>query len=479
MPPKSKVSGNRLFVLDTNVLIHDPMALFAFDEHDIYIPLVVLEELDNHKKGATDNARNVRECLRIMDEVIGNADAKQIAAGLSLVNASQAPGIKGNSAIGKEGKQGLGNLHFEMRHPVIKQDTPIKADNIILQSCLFLIQNSPRTTSITLVTKDINLRIKASAAGVRAEDYFSDHVIEDADLLHTGIRTVASDYFSNDLTSWTEKGTTFYRVAQEDDEPAYYPNECIKTESDDGFKAIVHAINGNSVVLKFPIDYVRRNHSVWGMHARNEEQNFALNFLMDNDIDLVTLLGPAGTGKTMLALASALEQTVERKIYDEIIVTRATVPLGEDIGFLPGTEEEKMAPWMGAINDNIEALLRQDKDTPKWQKENTTELIMSKIKIKSMAFMRGRTFQNKFVIIDEAQNLTAKQMKSLITRVGVNTKIICIGNIAQIDTPYLSPSTSGLTYLVDVMKGWQHGAHITLQKGERSRLASYAQEVMF
>jgi PhoH-like ATPase len=463
MSPKAKITGKRLFVIDTNVLIHDPMALFAFEEHDLYIPLVVLEELDNHKKGSTDNARNVRECLRIMDDIIGTSNATEISSGLPLSKAKAS------------NLESLGKLYFEMRQPELN-GTPYKADNQILQSCLHLKDKLYKKTSITLVTKDINLRIKASAVGVHAEDYFNDQTIEDADMLHTGIRNVDDHYFSVNLESWTEKGKTYYRVLQED--KPYYPNECISTGDEKGFKAIVSKIDGNSVILRYATDYKGRNHTVWGMRARNDEQNFAMNFLMDKDIDLVTLLGPAGTGKTMIALASALEQTIEQRIYDEIIVTRATVPLGEDIGFLPGTEEEKMAPWMGAINDNIEALLRVDEETPKWQKDNTVEMIMSKIKIKSMSFMRGRTFQNKFVIIDEAQNLTAKQMKALITRVGVNTKIVCIGNLAQIDTPYLSASTSGLTYLVDVMKGWQHGAHITLKKGERSRLASYAQEVM-
>jgi PhoH-like ATPase len=209
--------------------------------------------------------------------------------------------------------------------------------------------------------------------------------------------------------------------------------------------------------------------------ARNREQNFALNLLMDPDVDFVTLLGQAGTGKTLLTLAAALTLTIEQKLYSEIIMTRVTVPVGEDIGFLPGTEEEKMTPWMGALMDNLE-VLNQTEAGDDWGRQATNDILQSRIKIRSLNFMRGRTFLNRFIIIDEAQNLTSKQMKTLITRAGPGTKVVCLGNIAQIDTPYLSETTSGLTYVVDRFKEWQHGGHITLKRGERSRLADFASE---
>jgi PhoH-like ATPase len=231
-------------------------------------------------------------------------------------------------------------------------------------------------------------------------------------------------------------------------------------------------------VLEIIKDYTQAKHNVWGITARNREQNFALNLLMDPEIDFVTLLGQAGTGKTLLTLASALTQTLDKKIYSEIIMTRVTVPVGEDIGFLPGTEEEKMAPWMGALEDNLDVLNKSDEDAGEWGRAATQDLIRTRIKIKSLNFMRGRTFLHKFLIIDEAQNLTPKQMKTLITRAGPGTKVVCLGNIAQIDTPYLTEGSSGLTYVVDRFKGWSHNGHITLTRGERSRLADFAADVL-
>jgi PhoH-like ATPase len=217
---------------------------------------------------------------------------------------------------------------------------------------------------------------------------------------------------------------------------------------------------------------------VWGITARNREQNFAMNLLMDPQVDFVSLLGQAGTGKTLLALAAGLEQVIEARRYSEIIMTRATVPVGEDIGYLPGTEEEKMQPWMGALEDNLEVLNKGDSSASQWERSSTQDLIRSRVKVKAMSFMRGRTFVNKFLIVDEAQNLTPKQMKTLITRAGPGTKVICMGNIAQIDTPYLTEGSSGLTYVVDRFKGWSHAGHITLQRGERSRLADFASEAL-
>ena len=478
---RSHVSGKRLFVIDTNVLMHDPMALFAFDEHDLFIPMVVLEELDANKKGISEIARNVRETNRLLDQLIGSASAAEIEKGLPLANIANM-GVGKNKPVGKGRKGSPGKLFFETR-PLdfdLNQIFPThKADNTILKCGLALQRLDPKT-HVTLVTKDINMRIKASAVGLHAEDYFNDSVIEDSDLLYTGMRELPNDYFENNgeaLTSWQEGSHTFYRIETPTDNP-WVPNECLHTADEHGFSAIVDRLDGNSSILRYPRDYRTNHQGVWGIHARNREQNFALNFLMDPEIDIVTLLGPAGTGKTLLALAAGLAQTIDDKRYNEIIMTRATIPISEDIGFLPGTEEEKMAPWMGALMDNLEVLTQPEEGAAKWQTNTTQEIIKQRIKIKSMNFMRGRTFLNKFIIIDEAQNLTPKQMKTLITRSGPGTKMVCIGNIAQIDSPYLTETTSGLTYVVDHFKGWQHNAHITLQRGERSRLADFAQQVM-
>ena len=255
-------------------------------------------------------------------------------------------------------------------------------------------------------------------------------------------------------------------------------NEFLYYEFDKPFHAIVKTIDGKTATLQVVNDFVNPKFNVWGINARNREQNFALNLLMDPDIDFVTLLGQAGTGKTLLTLAAGLAQVLDKKIYSEIIMTRVTVSVGEDIGFLPGTEEEKMTPWMGALEDNLDVLNKSDDDAGDWGRAATQDLIRSRIKIKSLNFMRGRTFLNKFLIIDEAQNLTSKQMKTLITRAGPGTKVVCLGNIAQIDTPYLTEGSSGLTYVVERFKGWDHNGHVTLMRGERSRLADYAADIL-
>ncbi len=460
----------RIFVLDTNVLIHDPMALFNFAEHDIYLPMTVLEELDNHKKGMSEVARNAREANRILDQLISGESFESIQAGIPLSKYT-GPGLEESDRLGK--------LFFETAPQEMELPPGLssaKADTRILEAGLALKQRYPEQ-DVTLVTKDINMRIKAAAVGLHSEDYYNDRVLEDTDLLYTGWTCLPEDFYSQhaqNMESWQEDGHTYYRLKLEAP-PEWYPNEFLISENDAGFSAIVREIHDTEVILEYPEDY--QSKSVWGIHALNPEQNMALNHLMNPDIDFVTLVGQAGTGKTLLTLAAALEQTLEENRYREIIMTRATIPIAEDIGFLPGTEEEKMTPWMGALLDNMEVLLGMDKGGhDQWQRQATQDLLHERIKIKSMNFMRGRTFVNKFIIIDEAQNLTPKQLKTMITRAGPGTKMVCLGNLAQIDTPYLTETTSGLTYVVDRSKRWDHSAHVTLQKGERSRLAEWAAE---
>jgi PhoH-like ATPase len=324
------------------------------------------------------------------------------------------------------------------------------------------------------------MRIKARALGLAAEDYFNDKVLEDSDLLFSGIQELPADFWEKHgkgMESWQQAGQTFYRVSGSLS-AGFLVNQFVYLEHDKPFYAQVKERSGKTVVLQTIKDYTHHKNNVWGITARNREQNFALNLLMNPEVDFITLLGQAGTGKTLLTLAAGLMQTLEHKVYSEIIMTRVTVPVGEDIGFLPGTEEEKMTPWMGALEDNLDVLNKTDNDPGEWGRAATRDLIRSRIKVKSLNFMRGRTFLNKFLIIDEAQNLTPKQMKTLITRAGPATKVVCLGNIAQIDTPYLSEGSSGLTYVVDRFKGWGHSGHVTLQRGERSRLADYAAEVL-
>ena len=463
----ARAPQTKLFVLDTNVLMHDPSSLFRFEEHDVYLPMVTLEELDNNKKGLTEVARNARQASRFLEEIIAGIETDKLEEGCPLA-------IQGNRHL-------TGKLFFQTEH--VPTDLPgldgSKADNQIISVALSLKKTAPKR-NVILVSKDINIRIKARAMGVPSEDYFNDKVLEDSDMLYTGVRELPEDFWeahSKDMHSWQDSGRMFYKISGPVVKSLLI-NEFVFYEYNKPFHAIVRKLEDNSAVLEVVQDHMNPKHSIWGITARNREQNFALNLLMDPDIDFVTLLGQAGTGKTLLTLAAALTQTLDKKRYSEIIMTRVTVPVGEDIGFLPGTEEEKMAPWMGALEDNLDVLNKTDEDVGEWGRAATQDLIRTRIKIKSLNFMRGRTFLNKFLIIDEAQNLTPKQMKTLITRAGPGTKVVCLGNIAQIDTPYLTEGSSGLTYVVDRFKNWPHNGHITLVRGERSRLADFAAEIL-
>ncbi|ALO37690.1 phosphate starvation-inducible protein PhoH [Alcaligenes faecalis] len=464
----------KLFVLDTNVLLHDSNSLFKFEEHDIFLPMMVLEELDHQKKGLSEVARNARQVSRSLEGLVGDHGLDK------PINLD---------GIGNTEARGAVTFQTSALDTTLPIQLPLgKADNAILAVVNALTQSMPKR-EVVLVSKDINMRLKAKALGLLAEDYRHDHVLDDSDLLYDGVMPLPDNFWTKhgkNMESWQQGGTTFYRISG----PLcsqFMVNQFVFTEGDDPLYAQVRETAGNTAVLATLRDYSHGKNNVWGITARNREQNFALNLLMNPDFDFVSLLGHAGTGKTLLALASALTQTLETKRYNEIIITRATVPVGDDIGFLPGTEEEKMQPWMGALEDNLEVLhlgtgkssnnLNNPQGTEA-PRNSTMELVRSKIKVKSLSFMRGRTFMNKFLIIDEAQNLTPKQMKTLVTRAGPGTKIVCLGNIAQIDTPYLTEGSSGLTYVVDRFKGWPHAGHITLQRGERSRLADYASDAL-
>ncbi|WP_396268429.1 PhoH family protein [Ideonella sp.] len=469
-PRKVRSTGPaKLFVLDTNVLMHDPMSLFRFDEHDVYLPMITLEELDGHKKGMSEVSRNVRQVSRELDALAADSGTDP-SAGIPLAKTGH--------------KDAGGKLFFQTTFVEFKLPAGLpqgKADNQILGVVQALRELHPGR-EVVLVSKDINMRIKARALGLAAEDYFNDKTLEDGDLLYTGVMALPADFWDKhgkDVESWSQAGFTYYRISGPL-VPSLMINQFVYLESADEapLYARVTEITGKTAVLKTLREYIHAKNAVWGVTARNREQNFALNLLMDPECDFITLTGTAGTGKTLMTLAAGLAQVMEDRRYSEIIVTRVTVPVGEDIGFLPGNEEEKMGPWMGALDDNLEVLANSDSGSGEWGRAATNDLVRSKIKIKSLNFMRGRTFLNKFVLIDEAQNLTPKQMKTLITRAGPGTKIVCLGNLAQIDTPYLTEGSSGLTYAVDRFKGWPHSGHVTLARGERSRLADYASEVL-
>ncbi|MDI9819658.1 MULTISPECIES: PhoH family protein [unclassified Legionella] len=457
----------KLFVLDTNIMMHDPSAIYRFEEHDVYLPMVVLEELDSHKTGLSEVARNVRQTNRMLVELMSNASHEEIVQGLPIAD-----------FLSGERQKGSGRLFFQTDEFEQLRPTSLpghKADNTLLATALGLQKKYP-DRQVIIISKDINLRIKSGILGIPAQDYYNDKVLDDVNLLHSGLHILENNFWDShakNMEAWQDNGKTFYRISGPLTTQWNF-NDCISTE-DNQFQAVIKEVSENGAVVQIARDYTQSKHSVWGIMARNREQNFALNLLLDPDIDFVTLQGSAGTGKTLLTIAAGLTQVLDQNRYNEILMTRVTIPVGEDIGFLPGTEEEKMTPWMGALMDNLE-VLHSSQEGGSFGRGATQDLLQNKIKIRSLNFMRGRTFLNRFIIIDEAQNLTSKQIKTLVTRAGPGSKIVCLGDIKQIDTPYLTETTSGLTFAVDRFKHWQHSAHMTLTRGERSRLSYYAAE---
>ncbi len=481
IPVKPKPSTKkRMYVPDTNVIMHDPSCLFRFQEHDVFITSTVLEELDNNKKGNLEINRNVREFCRTLENIISEKSVN-LSTGLPLSVVS--------------GGIASGYLFLQSEHIPIDHGLD-KPDNQILAVVANLTKEKQKKCEVVLVSKDINMRIKAKMAGMMVEDYRNDAVIEDTDLLYQGTRELPSDFWNtHSIGKPTKEGNVNVYKVSGPIVKKLSPNEFIYSSEGSErkpFNLRVVQTDGKLAVLHTVHDYTHDKNSVSGICARNREQNFGLNLLMDPNVDLVTFVGKAGSGKTLLTLAAAITQTVDSDIYSEIIFTRVTIPVGEDIGFLPGTEEDKMTPWMGALDDNMDVLCSAvlpskkfskghedaNKGFREFERSDRLALIRSRIKVKSMSFMRGRTFLKKFVIIDEVQNLTAKEVKMLITRAGPGTKIVCLGNLSQIDTPYLTEGSSGLTYLVDRFKDWDHSGHVTLFAGERSRLASHANEVL-
>ncbi|HCU89390.1 MAG TPA: phosphate starvation-inducible protein PhoH [Gammaproteobacteria bacterium] len=458
-------SPKRLFIIDTDVLIHDPSAIFQFKEHDIFIPMTVLEELDSAKNGTSEIARNARQVSRTLDKLVASNDRAAIESGLTLTSI--------NSAM----TTAAGSVYFQASDPGISSPANGRKNqlenNSIIHTALNLAQQHA-TTKITIISKNINLRIKARIAGLNAEDYYNDKAIDNVDFLYSGLREIED-------AEWLNKknceevgqpiGKTLYSVSA-GSFGNVFPNECLYTSSGN-IELIVREKRNDTLLFEQACDYRRPENAVWGITARNTEQNFALNLLLDPAIEFVSLIGTAGTGKTLLALAAGLVQSMEKKRYREIVMTRETISVGEDIGYLPGTEEEKMTPWMGALLDNLEVLTDTDEGGD-WGKKATSDMLQDRIKIRSLSFMRGRTFLNRYIIIDEAQNLTVKQLRTLVTRSGPGSKVVCLGNIAQIDTPYLNGETSGLSFVVDRFREWEYSGHVTLTRGERSRLADYA-----
>jgi PhoH-like ATPase len=464
---KSKRNNQKLFVLDTNVLIHEPESIYKFDEHNIFIPLRVLEELDKHKRGKNEVARNARQAHRYLDELLSNIEIEQLSEGINLSQCSLYPS-----------KPHDGKLFFQSFE---KEREAIADNEIITVTKQLRDEYSKKKVTVILVTKDINMRIKASVQGLVSEDYRNDQVANVGDeLLFSGQIEITDEMWAApdvqvkvEREDSPELGTVIiYQITA-----PWVQNWSVNTHvysdssTNKNFRGQLRETKDKTVTIELLPDFQSQYHC-WGIQAKNKEQNYALAILTDPEIDFVTIAGEAGTGKTLLTLAAALHQVYEDKFYEEIIVTRATVPMGEDIGFLPGEEEDKIGPWMGAITDALETLSANPNGND-FERKSSVEFLMSRVKIKSSGFMRGRSFSDKLFIIDEAQNLTSAQMHGLISRAGPGTKVVAIGNLKQIDTPYLSASTSGFSFAMDRMRNWKHYAHITLQIVERSRLADY------
>ena len=449
-----------LYVLDTNVLIHDPNALLNFEEHHVAIPMTVLEELDKLKAGKHSVAAECRQAIRMIDQVLGEATPEQVEQGVPIQR-------------GKSGPRGSMSILMSRRAEPIMLLPENLNDNKIINQLVELRSRHPGS-SVVLVTKDINMRLKARACGIESQDYHTDQLVDDVSLLSRGYHTLDGSFWDRVSKVETRQGhgKTWHTVQMLEKLPAHI-NEFIVDEQ--GFVGWIKEVNGSELLILDMHHEQLLHQEAWGLRPRDVYQSLALYALLDPDIHLVNLSGAAGSGKTILALAAAIEQTMVSKRYRRIIATRSVQGLDQEIGFLPGTEAEKMEPWLGAITDNLEALHMDDEST-----HGSVDYILQKVPLqfKSLNYIRGRSFQQSLILIDECQNLTPHQMKTIITRAGSGSKVVCLGNLAQIDTPYLSAPSSGLTYLTERFKDFPHGVHITLQGVPRSILAEFAEANM-
>ena len=454
----ARKSDTKLYVIDTNVLIHDPGAILKFEEHQVVIPMTVLEELDKLKIGKASIATDCREAIRQMDRIIGDATPTEIAKGIPI-----------------ERPDGNYQGHFSIL--LDSFDAPDRSlpdnlnDNKIINSLVSLQKKSPNRETI-LITKDINMRLKARGCGIGAQDYQNDQLLSDVSLLETGYNRFEGSFWETQSTVETfhDETGTYHKIPKANLPEDLYLNHFIIDEK--GFIGCIHRVGEEFALLKdLPYEQLMQQNA-WGLTPRDVPQALALYLLLDPDIHLVTLTGQAGSGKTILALAAAIEMTVATNQYKRIIATRSTRGLDEDIGYLPGTEAEKMEPWLGAITDNLEALHNDDEHS-----KSSVDYILQKVPLqfKSLNYIRGRSFQQSLILIDECQNLTPHQMKTIVTRAGAGSKVICLGNLAQIDTPYLNPVSSGLTYLVERFKEFPHGGTIHLEGSPRSAISEYAE----
>nr|WP_243748527.1 PhoH family protein [Pseudomaricurvus alcaniphilus] len=448
-----------LYVLDTNVLIHDPTAILNFEEHHVMIPMTVLEELDKLKSGKQSIAADCRQAIREIDKILGRASPEEVESGVPIPRESK------NSSSGK-----LSILMSSPPDNLSVLPTNLNDNKIINDLCL--LQHHFPDHRVVLVTKDINMRLKSRGCGIESEDYHSDQLVTDIEQLNKGYIEFPGNFWDRIEQVETEQhlGRTVHRIPRANLDTELHTNQFIIDEM--GFIGRVVALDDSDISLLHIDPHSFLEQEAWGLKPQDVYQAMALNLLMDPDIHLVNLTGAAGSGKTILALAAAIEMTVANKQYRRIIATRSIQGLDEDIGFLPGTEAEKMEPWLGAITDNLEALHCDDEDC-----SGSIDYVLNKVPLhfKSLNYIRGRSFQHSLILIDESQNLTPHQIKTIITRAGSGSKVICLGNLAQIDTPYLNATSSGLTYLTERFKDFAHGGNIKLQGVPRSLLAEYAE----
>lgn len=445
----------KYFVLDTNVLLHDPLAMFQFADNTVIIPIIVLEEIDQFKKELSDRGRNAREVSRCLDEL--RAAGHHLNEGAALKNGGELKVVLG----GHEIPPALRNAH--------------SADNMILGAALKIREGSERP--VILVTKDVNLRIRADALGLTAQDYdvqrlTIDEVYTGNLELLTSSAAIASFYQDGRL------GVETLKAASEQWPAQVYNNQYVLLRSREGGQQTALGRLDMSQGLLLPIRKLREG--CWGIRPRNKEQHFTLDLLLNDEIKLVTLVGKAGTGKTLLAIAAGLQKVAEEKVFHKLLVSRPIFPLGRDIGYLPGTVEEKLNPWMQPIYDNVEFLLGlTSKERDKKTGQSPQDLVdMGFMAIEPLTYIRGRSIPNQFMIVDEAQNLTPHEVKTIITRVGDNTKIILTGDPYQIDNPYVDATNNGLTTVIERFKGQSIAGSITLTKGERSILAELASNLL-
>jgi len=444
--------AKKIFVIDTSVYLTDFSSLKAFEDNDIVIPFKVLEEIDKHKKRQDSVGSNARNIIRTLDEL---RELGSLHKGVSMGEGYGVVTARGYDAD-------LIPIDWDKKDP----------DNQIIATALTIKKESP-DTNVILVSRDINLRVKCDSIGLETADYQASQIIESLDEIYSGYTEfVMRDKDIDDFYL----GENIYAPLPEEDEAPLNGNEFLVMTSEINEKktALARFKNYNTPLIKIPNKRV-----VWGIKPRNKEQTYALDLLMDPSISLITLVGKAGSGKTLCAIAAGLQQTLDdhsmstqKSIYTRLIVSRPVEPLGKDIGFLPGTMEEKMEPWLKPIQDNLKFLMVDDSVTLQEYME------MGKIEVEALTYIRGRSISNAFIIIDEAQNLTKHELKTIVTRVGEGTKLILTGDVEQIDNIYIDERTNGLTYAVEKMKEHEITGHVTLKKGERSAIATLGAKIL-